>query len=353
MTENAIVAIPARDEAERIGSCLDALNSQRRCPDVVVLLLNNCADQTEAVAATLQPKLRFRLHVVNRDLPPPQANAGHARRLAMQIAADHAGRNGVLLTTDADAIVPPDWVSRNIDALRVGADVVCGRAVIDPAEAALIPAHLHEDDARECRLIALLDALAWMLDREPHDPQPRHTEASGASLAVRADAFWRVGGIPDIQSGEDRAFVRALWMMDLRVRHDPAMEVTVSGRVVGRAEGGMAGAIRRRMVQQDEFTDEQVEPALDAFRRYGLRSRIRRAWGGLPDVKLAEELALAKPRLKACLGHQFFGGAWAALEACSPILQRRRVRSVDVPAETLVAEALLRQTAALDTLAAD
>ena len=65
-------------------------------------------------------------------------------------------------------------------------------------------------------LIALLDDLAGMLNPETHNPPPRHTEASGASLAVSVEAFRRVGGIPAIPSGEDRAFVRALWMIDAR-----------------------------------------------------------------------------------------------------------------------------------------
>lgn len=353
MAKTAVVAIPARDEADRIASCLNALNTQLRLPDTVVLMLNNCSDQTEAIARALMPDLRFRLDVVCRHLPPPQANAGHARRLAMQIAADLAGDDGVLLTTDADAVVPPDWVLRNLNALRQGADVVCGRAMIDPQEAAVIPAHLHADDALECQLIALLDNLAWMLDPEPHDPPLRHTEASGASLAVRGDVFRRVGGIPDIRSGEDRAFVRALWMMDARVRHDPEIGVNVSGRIIGRAEGGMADAIRRRMVQQDEFCDDQVEPALDAHRRYALRYRVRRAWRGLADTGLAVDLALPPDRLTDCLRLRFFGAAWAALEACSPVLRRRRVRFVDVAKEIAVAEVLLHQMALPEILAAD
>jgi GT2 family glycosyltransferase len=319
----------------------------------VVLLLNNCRDRSEAIVRGMASWLRFRLEVDRRDLAPPHANAGHARRLAMQHAAELVGARGVLLTTDADSLAPPDWVLRNLNALEKGADIVCGRALIDPTEAALIPSHLHEDDALECRLIALLDMLAWMLDPEPHDPPPRHTEASGASLAVRVETFRRVGGIPDIAAGEDRAFVRALWMMDARVRHDPAIAVTVSGRIVGRAEGGMADAIRRRMIRQDIFTDDQAEPAEDAFRRYALRARVRRAWLGARDPLLARELGISPERLRGCLARRYFGSVWAALEACSPVLRRRRVRFADLPDEIVAAEALLRAATAPDVLAAD
>ena len=320
-----------------------ALNQQIQRPDIVVLMLNNCSDMTEMIARTMAPSLGYRLEVVSRELPPAEANAGHARRIAMGMAAALAGWDGVLLTTDADATVPSDWVSRCLAGLRQGADVVCGRAVIDPVEATLIPAHLHEDDALECRLIALLDDLVWVLDPEPHDPPPRHTEASGASLAVGVGAFRRVGGIPALPAGEDRAFVRALWMMDARVRHDPAIRVTVSGRVVGRAKGGMADAIRRRMVQQDEFTDEQVEPARDAFRRYSLRRRVRRAWGGSADAALAGDLALSRRGLADALALGWFGAAWADLETASPVLRRRRVRFIELAIEIPAAMALLQR----------
>lgn len=353
MASRTVVAIPARDEAERIGPCLIALNEQIRHPDAVVLMLNNCTDETETIARRMAPRLRFRLDVISRRLPPAQANAGHARRLAMALAAEQADPHGVLLTTDADAVVPPDWVLRNLAELRHGADIVCGRAVIDPREAAMIPPHLHADDALECRLIALLDEIAWVCDPEPHDPPRRHTEASGASLAVRAEAFRAVGGIPSIAAGEDRAFVRALWMIDARVRHDAAILVTVSGRTVGRAAGGMADTIRRRMTHQDEFTDDQVEPAEDALQRYGLRHRARRAWSGLADATLANDVALPPETLSAALAQRFFGRAWARLETVSPRLQRQRVRFVDLPAEIAAAETILRNLTMPEILAAD
>jgi hypothetical protein len=86
-------------------------------------------------------------------------------------------------------------------------------------------------------------------------------------------------------------------MMDAPVRHNPSMLRSDSGHIMGRAEGGMAEAIRRRMIRQDEFTDDQAEPAADAFRRYGMRYRARCAWIGTVDTTLASDLLLSPARV--------------------------------------------------------
>jgi hypothetical protein len=145
-----------------------------------------------------------------------------------------------LLTTDADTVAPPGWVAANLAALR-GVDAVAGRAVIDPREAALIPRHLHELDAQECRYAALLDEIAALLAPEPHDPWPRHDEHSGASIALRASGA--------------------------RIRHAPEVWVTVSGRLDGRAQGGMADTIRARIANPPIWLDDRLTPVSDWVRR--------------------------------------------------------------------------------------
>jgi GT2 family glycosyltransferase len=338
-----------RDEADRIGGCLRSLDRQHHLPSRVVLLLNNCTDATEAVARQIAVDLRFSLEVITTDLPPEKTGAGHARYLAMTAAASHASPNDVLLTTDADVVAPRDWVKRNLDTIAAGAEVVCGRALIDPVEALSLPQQLHADDARERRLASLLDTLAWHLDPEPHDPPPRHGEASGASIGVVIEAYRRVGGVPDIASGEDRAFVRALWMMDAKIRHNPAIFVTVSGRTIGRARDGMADTLRRRIVQQDEFIDAQIEPAANAYRRYQLRRRFRNAWawGSRSSSNLSVELGVSAACLYQAVASPFFGQGWAMVEAESSVLRRQRVRFKDLPTEIAAAESLIRTASAL------
>ncbi len=342
-----VVALPARDEEAQLGPCLEALFGGTARPDAVVVLLNNCTDGSERIAHDFAGRLP--VHVIARRLPPELANAGHARTLAMRHADAMCEDGDVLLTTDADGVVAPGWLAGNLTAFAAGAEAVCGRAVIDPADALLIPAHLHEDDARETTLTRLLDETAARIDPDDADPWPRHTEHSGASIAVRCGLYRRAGGLPACASGEDRAFVEALQRLDARVRHAPEVVVTVSGRTQGRARDGMADAIRRRILRQDELTDERLEPAWHAWRRVQLRARARQVWarrlwaqgGRTPPGELAVDLGLDGAVVEGLLRGRYFGAAWSSLSALSPRLARRRVAFAALPAEIEAATRLL------------
>ena len=326
-----VIAIPVQNEVQFIGPCLDALAAQHPAPDRITLLLNNCSDGTADCVARLKPRLPVPCEIIERELPRHQANAGHARGLAMRHAAAGLTGRDVLITTDADGRVNDNWLNNTLTAFQKGAEVVCGRAEIDPDDAKLIPRHLHDDDARERDLIALVDEIAAIVDPDPYDPWPRHTENSGASIAVTVDAWWRSGGIPDQPSGEDRAFIDRLRAIDARIRHDPSVSVTVSGRTQGRAEGGMADTIRRRIGQQDEFADASVEPAIGSYRRYLARARLRALWSHpSPDSatakKLAASLSVSVETLYSALANRYFGQAWHGIEQRARPLQRRRLR---------------------------
>lgn len=334
-----VVAIPVKNEEERIGACLTALAGQRGAPPFeIVLLLNDCTDGTAALVRACAPSCPVPLHVIECRLPADRAQAGEARRLACRHAVRLCGPDGILVTTDADGRAPPDWIAANLRALRAGADAVAGRAEIDPEEAKLIPARLHEDDARECAYAALLDEIHSLLDPDPADPWPRHDQHSGASIAVTAEAYRRAGGMPGLALGEDRAFFEALRRSEARIRHAPDVWVVVSGRTVGRAAGGMADTMRRRMDAPDELLDDRLEPVVDAVRRGRLRLAVRQACRGVPPrggvVHLAEALQLPAETTAALIGAGGFGRAWSEIEAASPVLRPRRVPVAELPYQT-------------------
>ncbi len=342
-----VVAIPVKDEAALIGDCLRALALQQcEAKADILLLVNNSTDGTADIARALRPTLPCGLHVLEHTFAPAQANAGHARRLAMSKAAMLTDPGGIVMTTDADGCVAPDWLDANLAAFRNGADVVCGRAVIDPIDALHIPVHLHADDDIEVHYTTQLDRIACLLDPDPSDPWPRHTGESGASIAVRRDSFFSAGGVPAVRSGEDRALVDALRRIDARIRHDPEVVVTVSGRTHGRAAGGMADTIRRRIQCQDATLDSALEPASHRIRRLVARRLMRTAWHTPDDRRehlrdLSEQLTLPYEQLEGWLALPYFGTAWSLAEAASPKLKHDLVPRADVRSESTSARGFL------------
>ncbi len=348
-----VVGVPVRNEAEFVGDCLRALALQQGSADqaaslAIVLLVNNSTDDTAAIARALAPRLPCELHVIEHQFPSRHATAGHARRLAMQHAADLAAPDGILLTTDADGRVAPDWLEANLAALDAGADAVCGRAIIDPLDALLIPEHLHRDDAIECSYATLLDRIHDLLDPDPADPWPRHTEHSGASIAVKRELFVRAGGVPAVCLGEDRALIQAIRRMDGRIRHAPEVCVTVSGRTVGRARGGMADTMARRIIEQDRMIDDALEPAPDCVRRAASRRLLHEAWEGIGSSlhQAAELLILPVGTLQDLIAAPWFGSAWAIAEAASPALARRLVARAGLQEEIETASRIIESLVA-------
>src|SRR5580698_8650344 len=83
-----VVAIPVQNEVLHIGPCLHALAQQRGDrADRVVLLLNGCTDGTADYIREIAPNLDLNIMVAERTLLGARANAGFARRLALQHAA--------------------------------------------------------------------------------------------------------------------------------------------------------------------------------------------------------------------------------------------------------------------------
>ena len=294
--------------------------------------------------------LPYKLHIKCQTFPSPVATAGYARRMVMQHAAELAGPAGILSTSDADAVVAHNWIERNLLALSAGADLVCGRVAVDPAEAALIPSHLHADDALECELANLIDQIAANDDPDPADPWPRHNEAAGASLAVTVAAFKRSGGIPPVDAGEDRALVKVLTRIDARIRHDPTVRVTVSGRIHGRDRvewptRSVAGCASRMNMSTTAWNPLSMHIDASTF-----VVRVRSAWheqaaGCAPAKELAADLGIPGPMFQHLVSRRFFGTSWAEIEAHSPLLLRRRVRFTELPGQIAYARQLLEPNA--------
>ena len=346
-----VVAIPVRDEEERLPACLRALARQRdrlgqAIPPTlvrVVVFANNCADRSASLARKLGAGLSLDIRVVEARLPPATAHAGNARRAVMDLAeawlVEAGESDGVILATDADSQVAPNWIAENLAAFAAGAEAVLGRIDLDE-EGARLPEALHRRGELEDTYERLLTELSWLLDPLGHDPWPHHATISGASLGVTRTAYCRVGRLPRVPVGEDKALIALLSRHDARIRHCPTAHVITSGRTHGRAPGGVADALAIRSREPDAFCDEALEPFRVAFARAAWRGRLRRRHraGRLAlDQDWAAKLGISPREVNDIIQETAFGAAWGAIEDRSPLFARRLLRPTELPEQTSIA----------------
>jgi hypothetical protein len=346
-----VVAIPVKDEEERLPACLRALALQldrlgRLIPPTlirVVVFANNCTDRSASLARKLGGGLPLDVRVVEARLPPAAAHAGNARRAAMDVAeawlVEGGERDGVILTTDADSQVAPNWIAENLAAFEAGAEAVLGRIDLD-GEGKFLPDALHRRGELEDTYERLLTELSWLVDPLEHNPWPHHATISGASLGISRGAYCRVGRLPRVPLGEDKALIALLSRQDARIRYCPTVNVITSGRTNGRAPGGVADTLRIRSREPEAFCDDALEPFPTAFARALLRGRLRRlhAAGRLAlDQDWAAKLGISAREVNELVQESAFGAVWHVIEDRSPQFARRLLRPADLPEQIAIA----------------
>lgn len=228
--DRVVVVVPARNEERRLGRALTAVRGAARVlsaarPTVTVavfVVLDRCTDGTADVLRRFPG-----VHPVTSTA----GMVGAARRSGITEAladpAATAARTWIA-TTDADSVVPTDWLCRHLDIADMGADLMLGTVVPDPAE---------------------LDERALTAWTAQHPQIDGHPYVHGANLGVRADTYLRAGGFAEVREHEDvllAAAVRALGGVVVSPAGGP---VRTSARTVGRTPGGFAeylGALQRQ-----------------------------------------------------------------------------------------------------------
>ena len=363
-----IVAVPANNEAERIETCLAALAAQRDrhgrpLPNgsfEILIFANNCSDGTADIAAAMSPVSAHPITVVSETLAAENANAGWARKRAMDLAAnrllDAGNPDGLILTTDADSVVGPTWIDATRQAIAEGADCVAGYIDAQPAEIMRLGSAFIQRGRLEDLYLSAVAEIYALCDPRPHDPWPNHRVSSGASLAVRLDAYLSIGGLPPKPVGEDAALTAALEKAGFRVRHSMDVCVSTSCRFDGRAKGGAADTMRLRHDVLETPCDDDLEPALAAVRRALLKGWLRRledggnlgnlAWARKAGLSAADAELLVKRRL-----HVGFEEFWLQAVDASPKLRSRCVlRPSDLPHQIRRASMCLRALRKTPTL---
>jgi len=222
-----VVVVPARDERDLIGQCLDALEAAVERVELQVLtvvVLDSCTDDTESAL--------FGRQVVA--VASTAGCVGAAR--AAGVRTGLARLPGIpvdqvwIASTDADSAVDPSWLQHQIALADAGADLWLGtvRLARDSAPAPL--------------------AAAWTATYSAADD---HHHVHGANLGVRASAYRRVGGFAPVSVDEDVHLADAVAADPAAmVVRSAAAPVTTSGRRLGRAPDGFAAYL--------ETLDEQA-----------------------------------------------------------------------------------------------
>jgi hypothetical protein len=243
--------------------------------------------------------------------------------------------DGVILTTDADSRVSPNWLANNLAAIDAGADAVMGCISLDE-EGELLPAALHRRGRLESVYETLLTELYGLFDPLDHNPWPHHATISGASVAITCEAYRGIGGLPGVPLGEDKALVAELLRRDAKIRFAPEVQVVTSGRVMGRAPGGVADTLRLRSCDPDAFCDEALQPFRIAIKRAKWRGRLRRMrrLGELASTDVwARELNIPAAVARRISQAPTFGSAWSEIEQESSAFPRILLTPAQLPAQ--------------------
>lgn len=226
ITWHVAVLIPARNEEKLLPRCLRSLLQAKeklnRSAEVdIVVISDRSSDRTAELAAAM-----LGAHGIVCSV---NAGAvGTARRVASKVAlrrCAHPLDHCWLANTDADCIVPSDWLANQLSLAKAGIEALAGTVGVDSFEE-------HGPEVRErFRSTYLIGA------------DGSHPHVHGANLGVRADCYLRAGGWNELPTAEDHDLWRRLSLVRARKLSNCRIQVETSGRRVGRAPHGFAAAL--------------------------------------------------------------------------------------------------------------
>ncbi len=234
---DVLVAVPARDEEHRVARCLDSVAASLRHARAggvvrraaVAVAVHRSSDGTGLAVEewrTAMPDVE-----VFRHADDEATTVGEVRHRLVSAACRTLGikaaRDTWVFSTDADSVVPRDWVTGILGhADRTGAHCVTGRVDLDGWRA-------HPDAAAAYEQIVQdgLDGAG-------------HRHVYGANLAVRLDAYAAAGGFPPHAHGEDHALVARVRAGGGRVVPVHTPVVRTSARMPGRARHGLGDLLQ-------------------------------------------------------------------------------------------------------------
>lgn len=220
------ILIPARNEQQLLPRCLHSVIAAcaalpREVTTDVIVAVDSSTDLTRDIAERMLSD-RGAVIVTNA------AAVGRTRALAAETALQrYLGplRECWLANTDADCCVPETWLVDQLAIASEDVDAIAGTVDVDSFDDHGIGA---SEQFRNTYLI---------------HPDGSHPHVHGANFGVRADAYLRAGGWGEFETAEDHDLWNRLLQTGSRRRSIGNMTVLTSGRRIGRAPHGFAGAL--------------------------------------------------------------------------------------------------------------
>lgn len=187
------VVIAARNEAENIRRCLVSAASQTYPAGryEIILVDDQSDDDTALIAremAETHPHIStFSLTYIPEGFSP--------KKYALQEGISRS-RGDIIITTDADCVVPPTWIEGMVRHFTDDVGMVAGVSVIEPTQARLSLLH----GIQTIDFLSLLSAAAGSI------AMGKALAVTGQNLSYRRVAYDAVGGFSQIKhrvSGDD------------------------------------------------------------------------------------------------------------------------------------------------------
>jgi glycosyltransferase involved in cell wall biosynthesis len=215
-TDRIGVVIPVHNEQDTLRECLTALliaASGVSVPVTIVVVLDACTDASASIVN------HFR-SVQMRTVAVDAHCVGAARAAGMaQVLTQHGHSGTWLATTDADSVVPPHWLSAQLQQAMSGALVVAGTVTVEDWQ----------------------NRNGGLAERAGRDYQATpHRHIHGTNLSFSARAYRRAGGFRPVQLDEDVSLVEAFNANNESIVWATDLAVTTSARRRGRAPKGFA-----------------------------------------------------------------------------------------------------------------
>jgi glucosyl-3-phosphoglycerate synthase len=247
-TLKACVVVPARNEEDLIATSLRALATQIKVEPhkyEVLLVLDGCTDATrERATEVANAHPRLKLHFLHG----PGQGSGHARRTGMEAACERLSGlerpEGLIACTDADTVVARDWLSAQLTAVGRGARAIGGRIELIEGSLprALLRWHAERGRKRHQRILSDPDRLG----------AAEHWQFSGASLALTAETYARVGGLEPRATLEDEGLEELLREERIPIERLLSVRVSTSARLQGRSSQGLAHDLAAAAAKLDQ-----------------------------------------------------------------------------------------------------